>query len=130
MTPTGSKTMNAKTITSQPASPIFNYFIAAMIPRTYPKYFHQALKHSHWIEAMDAKLHALEAKKTWELTVLSSNRKAIGCKWIFKTKFKADGSIDKYKARLVILGNKQTYGINYVEMFTPASKMATVKQCW
>lgn len=55
--------------------------------------------------------------------MLPPNRKAIGSKWIYKTKYKSDGSIDKYKARLVILGYKQMYGIDYVETFAPVAKM-------
>jgi hypothetical protein len=42
--------------------------------------------------------------KTWELTELPKDKNPIGCKWIYKPKFKADGSIDKYKARLVAKG--------------------------
>jgi len=46
-------------------------------------------------------------KKTWELTKLSKDKNRIGCKWIYKPKFKEDGSIDKYKARLVEKGYSQ-----------------------
>lgn len=46
-------------------------------------------------------IEAIERNDTWELVDLPKDKKAIGVKWVFKTKFKADGSIQKYKARLV-----------------------------
>lgn len=115
MTPNGSKAMSAHAVTSQLVSSQFSYFLATIVPQFDPLYFHQAVKHKHWIEAMNAELNALEENKTWTVTQLPPDRKVIRCKWIFKTKFKSDGSIEKYKARLVILGYKQTYGIDYVE---------------
>jgi hypothetical protein len=42
-------------------------------------------------------------------------------------KLKSDGSLDRYKARLVALGNKQEYGLNYEETFAPVAKMTTVR---
>lgn len=56
--------MNARTVTSQPISPIFYYFLAAIGQPTDPIHFYQALKYSHWIDAMNVELHALKANKT------------------------------------------------------------------
>lgn len=53
--------------------------------------------------------------------------KPIGCKWVFSMKLKADGSLDRYKVRLVALGNRQEYGIDYEETFTPIAKMTTIR---
>ena len=114
-------------VTSQIVSQSYQCFLAAIIPQVDPVHFNQAVKSQHWIDAMNVELDALEANETWEITTLPPNRKAIGCRWVFKTKFKADGSIEKYKARLVILGYKQTYGIDYVETFAPVAKMTTVR---
>lgn len=118
---------SANAVASQMVSPTFSCFLATIISQTDPNSFNQAVVSSHWVDAMNVELEALERNETWEVTSLPPNRKAIECKWIYKTKFKADGSIDKYKARLVILGYKQKYGIDYVETFAPVAKMTTVR---
>lgn len=127
VTPTSNVAVSANAVATQSVSPDFNCFLAVIMPQTDPTSFQQAVKAPHWVEAMNMELEALEANQTWEVTTLPVNRKSIGCKWIYKTKVKADGSIDKYKARLVTLGYKQTYGIDYVETFAPVEKMATVR---
>ena len=68
----------------------------------------------------------MEENGTWVLTSLPPGRKAIGCKWLFKTKLHIDGSLDRYKVRLVILGCKHKDRIDYKETFAPVAKMTTV----
>ena len=51
---------------------------------------------------------------TWELVDLPPGTKTIGCKWLFKRKLKQDGSIEKYKARLVVKGFKQRKNLDYL----------------
>ena len=76
---------------------------------------------------MTAKIAALEANQTWTLTPLPAGKKPIGCKWVYKIKYKADGSIERYKARLVAKGFTQKDGADYFETFSPVAKMVSVK---
>ena len=63
---------------------------------------------------------------TWELRHLPQGRKAIGCKWVFKVKAKDDGTVDKFKARLVIQGFSQRPGIDYDETFAPVAHQESI----
>ena len=54
-----------------------------------------------WKEAIKTEIDSIMKNKTWILVDLPPGAKLIGCKWIFKRKYNPDGSIDKYKARLV-----------------------------
>ena len=57
---------------------------------------------------------------------LPIGKKAIGTKWVFKLKWKADGTIDRCKAWLVAKGYVQQKGIDYEETFAPTSQMTIV----
>jgi hypothetical protein len=76
---------------------------------------------------MDEKMVTLDANATWELVVLPKDKKAIGCKWVYKVKHNADGYVIKYKARLVAKGYAQTYGIDYEGTYSPVAKMTIIR---
>ena len=60
-----------------------------------------------WKEAVNSEIESILQNHTWELVDLSPSCEPLGYKWIFKRKLKEDGSIDKYRARLVVKGYKQ-----------------------
>ena len=75
---------------------------------------------------MKEEFSSLHKNNTWELVDLPPRRKLVQCKWVFKTKFAADGSPLKYKARLVAKGYSQVHGIDYNETFAPVAKMDSI----
>ena len=76
---------------------------------------------------MAAKIDALEQNHTWSVVPLPPNKRVVGYKWLFRIKYKANGSIERYKARLVAKGYTQQEGSDYIETFSPVAKMVTIK---
>jgi len=66
--------------------------------------YSEAMKHDCWRKAIQCEISALESNQTWE----TKKKAVIGCKWVFKIKYKADGTIERYKVRLVAKGYIQT----------------------
>ncbi|KAL5802512.1 hypothetical protein ACOSQ4_030817 [Xanthoceras sorbifolium] len=92
-----------------------------------PLTFSEAAQHDEWLQAMDAEIQSIEKNNTWELTSLPEGKKSIGVKWVYKTKYKFDGQVDKLKAGLVVKGYKQKPGIDYYEVFAPVARMDTIR---
>ncbi|MCI09991.1 retrovirus-related pol polyprotein from transposon TNT 1-94, partial [Trifolium medium] len=63
-----------------------------------PRSYSETCKHECWQRAMDAELEALTKTGTWVIIDLPPLAKPIGCKWVYKVKYKADGTIERHKA--------------------------------
>ena len=80
-----------------------------------------------WRAAMDAEFDALIANDTWELRPLPPGRQPIKCKWVYAYKTKPDGSLDRFKAKLVAKGYSQTPGTDFHETFSPTVKYESIR---
>ncbi|GJT69933.1 zinc finger, CCHC-type containing protein [Tanacetum coccineum] len=77
-----------------------------------PKTFDEAMKSQDvvfWKEAFNDEMNYIMGNDTWVLVDLPPGCRPMGCKWIFKRKLKVDGTVEKFKARLVIQGFKQNF---------------------
>ena len=101
--------------------------VATLSTISIPSCYKQAIEHKCWKIAMQAELQALEENHTWDIAPCPPTVTPIRSKWVFSIKLHSDGSLDRYKARLVALGNKHEYGVDYEETFAPVAKMTTVR---
>ncbi|KAJ9535587.1 hypothetical protein OSB04_un001276 [Centaurea solstitialis] len=95
-----------------------------------PKTFSEAMASRDvvfWKEAIQDEIDSIMHNNTWELTNLPPGCKALGSKWILKRKMKVDGTIDKYKARLVIQGFRQKEGIDFFDTYAPVARISTIR---
>ena len=79
------------------------------------------------MSAMEKEMKSLHENKVWNLVELPKDRKVVGSKWVFKQKVGANGSVERYKARLVAQGFSQKFGLDYDETFCPVVRFESVR---
>ena len=72
-------------------------------------------------------MESVKSNQVWDLVNLLPNRKTIGNKWVLRIKRKADGTIERYKACLVVKGYTQQEGIDYEETFSLVVRFASIR---
>ena len=92
-----------------------------------PTSYEEAVEKDEWRQAMQDELLAIQRNKTWDLVPLSKDKQAIGLKWVFKTKFGLDGSVQRHKAWLVAKGYSQMHGVDFDETFFPVARFEIVR---
>ncbi|XP_075499123.1 uncharacterized protein LOC142537497 [Primulina tabacum] len=108
-------------------NPTYQSFLTSISSEKEPQYYHEAITDPRWRNAMDLELSALESNCTWDIVDLPVNKKPIGCKWVYKIKHNPDGTMDRFKARLVANGYTQQQGIDYHDTFSPTAKIVTIR---
>ena len=80
-----------------------------------------------WKEVVNNEIESLIYNRTWKLVDLSPGCKTIGCKWVLRKKLKSDGSIDKFKTRLVAKGFKQKADLDFFDIFSPVTRITSIR---
>nr|GEV51536.1 ribonuclease H-like domain-containing protein [Tanacetum cinerariifolium] len=103
----------------------FTLYVSSVSPL--PKSHIQASKNPHWQDAMQDEFNALNKNGTWVLLPRPPNVNVVRSMWIFKHKFNADGTLSRYKARLVANGKSQQPGVDCDDTFSPVVKPTTIR---
>lgn len=100
---------------------------ASLISTKEPKGYKSAFKNPQWLMAMRDEIAALHQNKTWSLVPRPLGSNVVGSKWVYRIKYNYDGSIERYKARLVAQGFSQLHGVDYSYTFSPVVKASTIR---
>jgi hypothetical protein len=79
-----------------------------------------------WKEAVHSEMDSILSNGTWDLVDRPYGCKPVCCKWVFKKKLRLDGTIDKYKTRLVAKGYTQKKGKDFFYTYSPIARLTTI----
>lgn len=103
--------------------------LKSMVTAQDPESFKEAVR-SHnrddWLAAMKSEINLLISKRVFDLVPLPKGKRAIGCRWAYRTKLK-DGKVERRKARLVAKGYLQKKGVDYHETYAPSTRAETIR---
>nr|XP_018625914.1 uncharacterized protein LOC108944936 [Nicotiana tomentosiformis] len=106
----------------------YQSYLKAFSAHIEPGSFKEVVQDSRWVEEMQREISALEEKKnTWKLVDMPQGKQTIGSKWVYKIKHKANGEVERFKARLVDKGYNQNEGLDYHDTSSPVAKVVTVR---
>jgi len=92
-----------------------------------PQNYEAAIQNPLWVQAMQNELAALAANQTWSNTDLPPGKSTISCRWVYKIKYHSNGTIERYKAKLVAKGYNQMDGLDFLDTFAPVAKLTTLR---
>lgn len=95
--------------------------------QTVPTTQKQARAIPHWNQTTQSEYDALTRNRTWELIPSSTSNYVVGCNRLFRIKYKADGSLDRYKACLVAKSFTQRPSLDYHNTFNPVVKPTAIR---
>ena len=108
--------------------PITDDLLSESVPKTYKQAINGTAS-AKWLEAIKSEHDSLQKNGVYEWTTIppGDNHTILPCRWLFVIKRKADGSVDRYKARLVAGGHKQKEGIDFKETYAPVAKFVSLR---
>jgi hypothetical protein len=107
-----------------------DYCCLAMSAINEPENYGQAMESEAsvpWREAAQKEYDALIKNSTWELVPGQKHMKVLRNRWVFRVKYLANGEVDRFKARLVIKGFMQVYGVDYPEAYSSVVRLETLR---
>ena len=92
-----------------------------------PTNYEEAVQKKEWVEAMAEEYQSIMKNDVWDIVPKPEGKSVVSSKWIYKIKYAANGSIEKYKARFVARGFSQKEGIDYEETFSLVARYTSIR---